>query len=280
MTQFSTPEEQEVSRRAKLVGELVDQLSERELELASLTNDLMRFRQRYAQRIGRLYAELDKLDLLIANHLAQSELSSQTQDAASEALARARQSAAEARLPPPDAPESELPVQEELFSEPPSKELKLAFRKAAMRFHPDRATSEAERVRRTAIMARLNVAYGKGDLAAIEKLTREAGIDPEEITGDDVGSQLVRLIRRDTQVRRRLAELESQMQALASDEVYRFWQSVQEAEAVGADPLGELAARLEVQIAEKRIELESLGFNTAGGKNARASTAWDPRKSK
>lgn len=262
MTQFSTPEEQEVSRRAKFVEELVDQLAERELEVASLTNDLMRFRQRYAQKIGRLYAELDSLDLLIANQLAQSEPSSQTKDAASEALARARQSAAEARLPPPDAPESEPPAQEELFSEPPSKELKLAFRKAAMRFHPDRATSEAERVRRTAIMARLNVAYGKGDRAAIEKLTQEAGIDPEEITGDDVGSQLVRLIRRETQLRRRLAELESQMQALASDEVYRLWQSVQEAEGTGADPLGELAARLEVQIAEKRVELESLGFKS------------------
>lgn len=262
MTQFSTPEEQEVSRRAKLVGELVDQLPERELEVTSLANDLTRFRQRYAQRIGRLYAELDKLDLLIANHRAQSEPSSQTQDAANEALARARQSAAEARLPPPDAPESEPPLQEEVFPEPPSRELKEAFRKAAMRFHPDRATSEAERVRRTAIMARLNVAYGKGDLAAIEKLTQEAGIDPEEITGDDVGSQLVRLIRRETQVRRRLAELESQMQALASDEVYRFWKSVQKAEAIGADPLGELAARLEVQIAEKRVELESLGFKS------------------
>ena len=273
MTQLSTPEEQEASRRAKVVGELVDQLSERELEVASLTNDLTRFRQRYAQKIGRLYAELDKLDLLIANHLAQSEPSSQTQDAAKEALVRARQSAAEARLPPPDAPESEPPAQEELFSEPPSSELKLAFRKAAMRFHPDRATSEAERVRRTAIMARLNVAYGKGDLAAIEKLTQEAGIDPEEITGDDIGSQLVRLIRRETQVRRRLAELESRMQALSSDEVYRLWRSVHEAEAIGADPLGELAARLEVQIAEKRVELESLSFNTAGGRNGRTSAA-------
>ena len=260
MTQLSTPEEQEVSRRAKLVGELVDQLAERELEAASLTNDLMRFRQRYSQKIGRLYAELDKLDLLIAKHLAQSEPSSQTQDAANEALMRARQSAAEARLPPPDAPESEPPAQEELLSGPPSKELKQAFRKAAMRFHPDRATSEAERVRRTAIMAQLNVAYGKGDLAAIEKLTQEAGIDPEEITGDDIGSQLVRLIRREAQVRRRLAELESQMQALANDEVYELWQSVQKAEAIGADPLGELAVRLEVQIAEKRVELESLGF--------------------
>ena len=149
-----------------------------------------------------------------------------------------------------------------MFPEPPSKELKQAFRKAAMRFHPDRATSEAERVRRTAIMALLNVAYGKGDLAAIEKLTQEAGIDPEEITGDDVGSQLVRLIRRETQVRRRLDELESKLQALVTDEVYRFWRSVQEAEATGADPLGELAARLEVQIAEKRVELESLGLKS------------------
>jgi hypothetical protein len=127
-----------------------------------------------------------------------------------------------------------------------------------MRFHPDRATTDSERVRRTAIMSALNVAYAKNDLLAIENLLNRAGSDPEEIAGDDIGSQLIRLIRRESQIKRRFVELEAEIQTIQNDEVYALWQSVQEAEAIGADPLGELATQIEVQIAEKRVELESL----------------------
>jgi hypothetical protein len=258
MPPLSTPEEQEIARRAEFVSKLVEQLSERELQVTSLGNDLARFRQHYAKKIGRLYAELDRLDALIASHHAEATQTPDAQATADDALARARQSAAEAGLPPPDAPDAEPPVQLELVTEPPSNELKQIYRKAAMRFHPDRATTDSERVRRTAIMSALNVAYAKNDLLAIENLLNRAGSDPEEIAGDDIGSQLIRLIRRESQIKRRFVELEAEIQTIQNDEVYALWQSVQEAEAIGADPLGELATQIEVQIAEKRVELESL----------------------
>ncbi|MFI3188166.1 MAG: hypothetical protein QX190_01200 [Methylococcales bacterium] len=41
--------------------------------------------------------------------------------------------------------------------------------------HPDRATTDAKRDRRNIIMAKVNVAYAKGDQAAIEKLMIEFG---------------------------------------------------------------------------------------------------------
>lgn len=257
MPPLSTPEEQEVSRRAQSVSTLVDQLTERELQATSLANDLARFRQRYSQKIGRLYAELDRLDALIARRRAQIDATPDAQESADEAMARARQSATEAGLPPPDEPDAEPPAQVEFKVEEPSLELKQLFRKAAMRYHPDRATTEPERLRRTEIMSKLNVAYANGDLSSIETLLSEAGSDPEEIVGDDIASQLIRLIRRESQIKRRLAELESEMAAISSDEVFALWQSVQEAEAIGADPLGELAAQIEVKIAEKRVELET-----------------------
>ena len=258
MPPLSTPEDREIARRTESVSKLVEQLSERELQVTTLGNELARFRQRYAMKIGRLYAEIDRLDARIASRKAEATQPSEAKVTADDALARARQSAAEAGLPPPDAPDSETPVQLELVTEPPSTELKQIYRKAAMRFHPDRATTDSERVRRTAIMSALNVAYAKNDLLAIENLLNRAGSDPEEIAGDDIGSQLIRLIRRESQIKRRFVELEAEIQTIQNDEVYALWQSVQEAEAIGADPLGELATQIEVQIAEKRVELESL----------------------
>lgn len=252
MPHFLTPEERELSRLAEVVGKLIEQLSERELEVASLKNDLNHFRQRYAQKVGRLYAELDRLDALIAKHRAESAPTPDALKRASEAIAQARKSALEAGLPPSDSLEAELPMLEEVTSKPPSDELKQLYRRAAMRFHPDRATTDVERERRTILMAQLNVAYTNGDLQAIIDMLEKAGSDPEEITGDDIGSQLIRLIRREAQIRRRLAELESESSALASDEIYALWQTVSAREAAGDDPLGELVAQIEAQLAEKR----------------------------
>ena len=45
-------------------------------------------------------------------------------------------------------------------------------------------------------MAKVNVAYAKGDQATIEKLMIDFGQDPEAITGGDIASRLVKTIRR------------------------------------------------------------------------------------
>ncbi|OGC77252.1 MAG: hypothetical protein A2Z27_01255 [candidate division Zixibacteria bacterium RBG_16_50_21] len=93
-------------------------------------------------------------------------------------------------------------------------ELKRAFRQAAKLMHPDRATTEPERLRRTALMAQVNLAYERGDQKAIEKLIKEYGQDPEAITGGDVASRIVKAIRRIAQLRRRMGEVQQQMDAM------------------------------------------------------------------
>lgn len=256
----NTPEEREVLKRSDLVKELSEQLSSRELFLTSLKDGISRFQNTYANKIGRLYAELDRLDYLISKRRFEIEETEENKEATNEARIRANQSAKEAGISPPEeeSQNKEPASEKEEINDEASPELKKLFRVAAMRFHPDRATSESERIRRTAIMAQLNVAYEKRDFSAIETLIQEAGSDPEEVIGDDIASQLVRLIRREAQIKKRLDEIDEEERELKEDDVYVLWQSVKEAEELGADPLGELAATLKVQIAEKKVELESL----------------------
>lgn len=256
--QSLTPEEKEVTRRSEALKELVKTLSERELKVVSLKNALNRFRQKYAQKVGRLYAELDRLDALIAIREAETDPTPDRLKTANEAKTQAQKCALEVGLLPIESFEADLSKLEEVVAILPSEELKRLYRKAVMRFHPDRSTSEAERMRRTSLMAEINVAYAKGDLQAIKDMLDRAGSDPEEITGEDIGSQLIRLIRRETQITRRLAELEVEEKQLTSDEIYTLWQSVSSREADGGDPLGELVAQIEVQIAERREILNSL----------------------
>ena len=62
-------------------------------------------------------------------------------------------------------------------------------------------------------MASLNLAYEHGDPAEIERLVVELGQDPEAIVGEDVASRIEKANRRISQLRRRLAELQLEMDA-------------------------------------------------------------------
>lgn len=79
---------------------------------------------------------------------------------------------------------------------------------------------------------------------------------PEAITGGDVASRLVKSIRRIAQLRRRLSEIQQQMDAMQQTEIFYLKQTIEETEAMGGDPLGDLAKQLMQQLSERKIQLE------------------------
>lgn len=242
------PEERELARLEAEQTDLEDQVTAAELALETVKTETVRFQHRYYRTVGRLYAELDDLEARISRLLA--GLAPQDEDAQAEADAaqeRAKESAEEAGLiesqpvPPPVI----------------TPELKLTYRRAAKLMHPDRATTDSERLRRNVLMAQVNHAYEIGDQATIEKLIVEFGQDPEAITGDDVPARIVKAIRRIAQLRRRMNEVQQEMDAQRGTELFQLKQTVEETEAMGGNPLEELAQQLMQQLSEKRIQLEA-----------------------
>ena len=219
-----------------------------ELERETTKTDVARFQKRYYDTVGRLYVELDKLLAGLAQQEAVSnpnDIAAQKQ--ASAAQEQARQSAEEAGLI-------------EAQPEPPAEitlECKKTYRKAAMLMHPDRATTDAERERRSKLMAQVNLAYERGDQATLEKLIVEFGEDPEAIEGVDVASKTIKATRRIAQLRRRMTEIEQELDALRQAEIFHLMSTVEEAESMGEDPLGELVQQLLQEIAKRRMALRS-----------------------
>ncbi len=243
------PEEQELNRLENEQAILEDQVANAELTLETLKVETALFEHNYYQTVGRFYVELDQLVAQIARAEAGLDVDNVEAQAEAEAAERqAQQSAEEAGLT------EKQPV-------PPREitpELKQAFRQAAKLMHPDRATTDVERVRRNVIMAQVNVAYAKGDQAAIEKLILEFGQDPEAITGEDIAARLVKTIRRLAQLRRRMAEAEQEIALQKAGELYDLMVTVTETLAMGGDPLADLAMHIMQQISERKIELETI----------------------
>ncbi|MEQ1621824.1 MAG: J domain-containing protein [Methylococcales bacterium] len=242
------PEEQELNRLESEQNELEEQVASVELSLETLKTELSQFNYRYNQSVGRLYVELDELGAQFALVQAgQHPDDVEAQFRAQAAQEQAQKSAEEAGIIESKPPPPEI-----------TPEIKQAFRQAAKLMHPDRATSDAERDRRNIMMAQVNRAYESGDLAAIEKLIVDFGQDPEAVKGDDTGARLIKAFRRIAQLRRRLAEAQQEIAEQQQHELYELMTTVLETEAMGGDPLIDLAQQLIEQISERKIQLEML----------------------
>jgi hypothetical protein len=193
--------------------------------------------------VGRLYTQLDELDAQISNaRMEQFPDDADIKAHARAAKQQAKRSAEEAGLleaqpkpPPVIAPG-----------------LKQAYRQAVKLMYPDLAITEQERQRRTELMALVNLAYERGDQRAIEKLIEEFGQDPEAIVGEDIGSRIVKAIRRIAQLRRRLGEIQQEMEALKKTEIFQLKQNIEKAEAMGDDPLADLVLQLVQELSVRK----------------------------
>jgi hypothetical protein len=156
------PEEKELARLEAEQAELKEQVTAAELELETIKTETARFQHRYYQAVGRLYAQLDEIDAEIAilrSQQAPDDAPLRTRARA--ARQQAKESAEEAGLA---AAQSKPPVI--------TPDLKQAYRQAVKLIHPDLATAERERQRRTELMALVNLAYERGDQKAIENTVR------------------------------------------------------------------------------------------------------------
>jgi hypothetical protein len=249
--------EEELTRIVSDQAKLAEQVVSAELELETVKTETAQFQRRYYEMVGRFYAQLDELDAQIANaHAGLSPDDAAAQVHAQAAQEQARKSAEEAGLieaqPPPP-----------LVITP---QLKQAFRRAAMMMHPDRATTEPERLRRHGLMIKLNLAYERGDQQAIEKLVLEfiqdpkmqEMEDPELIADQGVELKILKIIRRTGQLRRRLDEIQQELQEKKHSDIYKLQTTIERAELRGSDPLGDLAEQLSYDLCDRRTRLEEI----------------------
>lgn len=68
----------------------------------------------------------------------------------------------------------------------------------------------------------------------------------------------MKAIRRIDQLRRRLAEVQQEMETHKRTEIFQLMQTIEKAEKMGGDPLGNLAKQLRQQISERQFKLNAM----------------------
>ncbi len=243
------PEEIELAKKKRIVDRLAERLADAEEAIADIRSELERFEARYTMGVGRLYAEQDEIDALIAEEELKLVPDDEEIKKKVEELRRlAEESAARAKA----AEEQESEKWE------PTVEARKAYHELARSIHPDLVIDASEKERRHRLMTELNSAYSSGNQEKLRKLAEQLRMGPEVVAGGTVGDELVRAIRQIAQIRRRLAEIHQEKQISIASELYSLHIKDLAERSAGRDMLKHMAERAKTHIAKSKRRLENL----------------------
>lgn len=228
------------------------------LERQRLEEELTAFEHEYSAKVGRLYGELDRVQLEIKELLYKARLIERgdVHDERSLEKRVKRMFRVERRKveengeakPPPEKPSAPKP----------SGRLRAFYLKLAKRYHPDKADSGESKEELKRVMALINTAYESGDLSRLEQLAatlEEADSAPEE---EAPNQQERRLYREYLKLDRAARQLQREIDRFKTRDAYRLKESVEEAKERGEDMLADLRRELEAKIAAAKNRLANI----------------------
>jgi hypothetical protein len=240
------PEEQELSNKMAELEEVKNILAQKELELTSTQIEVKTFENNYIKNVGVWIMELDCIRVEMAEMLLQkSNVSDEEKSNASSAKKRASDSA--------KVVENADSMEEPIIA---SDTLKALYRELVKKAHPDLGLNEEERARRNRFMVEVNHAYKKGNEKRLKDLLEEWQTSPESVIGEDIGKQLVRIIREIAQVKKRILEIEDEIGAIVASSLYTLKIRVETEQNNGRDVLSEMAEKIKEEIAIEKRNLE------------------------
>jgi len=111
-------------------------------------------------------------------------------------------------------------------------------------------------------MSLANQAFENGDSEKLLHILNEYETSPESVKGEDIGAQLIRVLRKISQVEERLSNIDKEMEKLKKSDLYQLKVKASEAEKEGRDLLDEMVAQLESQIVLAEQKLKALSHNS------------------
>jgi predicted nucleic acid-binding protein len=107
-------------------------------------------------------------------------------------------------------------------------------------------------------MAAVNEAYEKGDFEALQRVLEDWDASPESIPGDGIVAELIRVIRRLSQVRTRLVEIEKAIEALRQTDIFVLFKQHEESKSRGEDLLAALVSQASREVSDAKRTLKKL----------------------
>lgn len=242
--------ENDFKRKQTELKTLTEILAEKELELASLENELRAFELQYIRTVGVLLAKLDQIEEDIAQELFQKHPEERFKREYETAQRKAKDSQQAVNEKLGDG-------EKKVFTS--SDELRSLYIRVAKSIHPDLATNEDEISVRTLLMARANEAFANGDKEYLERILLEWELQGEKsVPEETVSSKIELLEKKINQIKLRIRRLEIKIEELKKSELNQLRLKVEQAKQQGRDLLQEMKEDIQRQIEEQVSFLSNL----------------------
>lgn len=230
-TELIKSETQALSERRKELARLDAELAERESQLARLRGEMAAFESRYLKIVGNRYDELAEIE----KEIAKLQGLDFDEDYNGDSLA-----------------DDEVGCGQNRFH---SDKLKKLYREVARKLHPDLTSCPQERQHRHQLMVEVNRAYESGAEDRLQELL-EAGESLEAVENDGaMSAEMILLLRRIVEAKQRIAEIESDVEAVTASEIHKLKLRIENSEAMGIDLFADLLAQVDRQIKKARNRL-------------------------
>ena len=263
---LKTPEDAEIEKYLTDIQAKQEHIAGLTLSLEDLKLDVSRFETQYNAIVGRLYVELDRVNLEVKEYMQRIRLVKEEKIASEEEIdAHVRESfkeerqkvSQEAQQVEQDEQEYEQIKAEETPDKTTTKQLRKLYLKLAKIYHPDKSENDAQREKNERMMSLINRAYEENDILTLERLLSTAE-DREEIEGETKAEKRRRLKREHSRLDRIIASLKMEIDGINKTETYKLKVEVEEAQAHGEDLFGKLAKDLQRKIDAGKRRLKGL----------------------
>ena len=263
---LKTPEDAEIEKHLAELQAKQEQIATLTLSLEDLKLDISRFETTYNAILGRLYVELDEVNLEIKEYMqrihlvkeqeivSEEEIDVRIQEFFNEERQKVSQQAQQVNQ---DEQAYEKIEAEEVPDKTTTKQLRKLYLKLAKIYHPDKSENDVEREKNEGMMSLINRAYEEKDILTLERLLSTAE-DKEEIAGETKSEKRRRLKRENRKLDRIIASLKMEIGAIKSTETCKFKVEVEEAQAHGEELFGKLAKDLSRKLEASKRKLKGL----------------------
>lgn len=224
-------EEHELHKRREELAQLETEVSNAETRLAGVNAGQTTFEIRYLSVVGDKYDELAKIEKEIAK-LQGLEFD---EDYNGDSLADDEVGCGQNRMH--------------------GDKLKKLYKEVARKFHPDLTSCPQERQHRHQLMVEVNRAYESGAEEKLQELLA-AGASLEAVeTNGAISAEMILLLRRITEAKQRLVELETEIAEITSSEIFKLKRRVETAEVQEDDLFADLVLQVDRQIRKAQNRL-------------------------
>lgn len=240
----------EIKKLKKTISEKEKELAELITDTEQLKNSLSAIKQRYDTEIGRLYLQLDEIEIEISQLKTVEELVAKwlsREEAEMIIWERTRKEKEKIQKQYAEIQEQENEIEKrKKITEDEQKELKQLYKKLALKFHPDLNKGD------DSLMKKINQAYEQNDLEALRLL------DQNETLSDNVWSDAEKLKNKLEKLLQSIAIKKIELEQIKSSEWYVLRENIELSKKKKIDLFEELKEKIRLNIIKKQDELISL----------------------